>query len=285
MEISAGSFVFDLNGHTLSAGVLDAIQVAEGATLTLTDSADEPGSVGNLSNAGSLRLENISGSALVSTGDVTLAGYVALPEGIVLVDGAQLKLDGLAGTNTYTVELENADGNFATGEFASAADGSALDAAVAARFASTRTPGYVVRVNADGKLEIALVTVEVLATVIWQDHENAAGVRPQTVEVAVLRDGQTVAAKNISEGSVAFVLAKFDGESEITYTLGFPDVEGYEKKVEGSTVTYTHVPAPTQPPATNGSANTADLAMPGLWVMAMLACAMGAVAVCKRMEI
>lgn len=285
VEISAGSFVFDLNGHTLSAGVLDAIQVAEGVTLTLTDSADEPGSVGNLSNAGSLRLENISGSALTSTGDVTLAGYVALPEGVVLVDGALLELDGLAGTNTYTVELEDADGDFATGEFASAADGSALDAAVAARFASTRTPGYMVRVNADGKLEIALVTVEVLVTVIWQDHENAAGVRPQTVEVAVLRDGQTVAAKNISEGSVAFVLAKFDGESEITYTLGFPDVEGYEKKVEGSTVTYTHVPAPTQPPATNGSANTADFAMPGLWVMAMLACAMGAVAVCKRMEI
>ena len=285
VEITTGGFTFDMNGYTLSAGEQDAIQVAENASLTLLDTADEPGSLGSVNNAGSLRLENVSGSNLVSSGDVTLSGTVALPEGVVLTGGAQLKLDGLVGTDTYTVELQDADDNFATGEFAFAADGSALGKTDAARFASTCAPGYVVATNADGKLEIVLVTVEIMAGVIWEDSENADGIRPESVAVAVQRDGQTVAMMNISEGTDVFVLAKFDGETEIAYTLAFPDVEGYEKKVDGNAVTYTHVPAPTQPPATNGSANTADFAMPGLWAMAMLAGIMGAVAVCKRKEI
>lgn len=285
VEITTGGFTFDMNGYTLSAGEQDAIQVAENASLTLLDTADEPGSLGSVNNAGSLRLENVSGSDLVSSGEVTFSGTVALPEGIVLTGGAQLKLDGLAGTDTYTVELQDADDNFATGEFAFAADGSTLGETDAARFASTCAPGYVVATNADGKLEIVLVTVEIMAGVIWEDSENADGIRPESVAVAVQRDGQTVAMMNISEGTDVFVLAKFDGETEIAYTLAFPDVEGYEKKVDGNAVTYTHVPAPTQPPATNGSANTADFAMPGLWAMAMLAGIMGAVAVCKRKEI
>ena len=285
VEITTGGFTFDMNGYTLSAGEQDAIQVAENASLTLLDTADEPGSLGSVNNAGSLRLENVSGSDLVSSGEVTFSGTVALPEGVVLTGGAQLKLDGLVGTDTYTVELQDADDNFATGEFAFAADGSALGKTDAARFASTCAPGYVVATNADGKLEIVLVTVEIMAGVIWEDSENADGIRPESVAVAVQRDGQTVAMMNISEGTDVFVLAKFDGETEIAYTLAFPDVEGYEKKVDGNAVTYTHVPAPTQPPATNGSANTADFAMPGLWAMAMLAGIMGAVAVCKRKEI
>lgn len=197
LPINTGGFTFDLNGHSLSAPQ-NALNIGAGASLILTDSGDTKGSAGTVASAGSVTLR----------GDVNLTSQQAE---LILKNNARLYLDGLTGTDTYTVELLDASGAFATGEFGSRADGSTVDAATAARFTSIQDPYYVVQVNADGCLEVAPATVELTAEIVWIDGNDADGVRPDSVTVTVSLDGATAATQSVSSGKHTFILPKYDG--------------------------------------------------------------------------
>ena len=225
LPINTGGFTFDLNGHSLSAPQ-NALNIGAGASLILTDSGDTKGSAGTVASAGSVTLR----------GDVNLTSQQAE---LILKNNARLYLDGLTGTDTYTVELLDASGAFATGEFGSRADGSTVDAATAARFTSIQDPYYVVQVNADGCLEVAPAAVELTAEIVWIDGNDADGVRPDSVTVTVSLDGATAATQSVSSGKHTFILPKYDGTTELSYSLSAPDVTGYEKQVDGTTYTYT----------------------------------------------
>lgn len=225
LPINTGGFTFDLNGHSLSAPQ-NALNIGAGASLILTDSGDTKGSAGTVASAGSVTLR----------GDVNLTSQQAE---LILKNNARLYLDGLTGTDTYTVELLDASGAFATGKFGSRADGSTVDAATAARFTSIQDPYYVVQVNADGCLEVAPAAVELTAEIVWIDGNDADGVRPDSVTVTVSLDGATAATQSVSSGKHTFILPKYDGTTELSYSLSAPDVTGYEKQVDGTTYTYT----------------------------------------------
>jgi hypothetical protein len=95
-----------------------------------------------------------------------------------------------------------------------------------------------------------LDTVEVSVNKIWDDNNNKAGVRPESVTVRLLADGkktdETVTLtgrgswKNIFTG-----LLKYNEEDkEIVYTVQEAEVKGYTSKVDGYTITNTYTPLP-----------------------------------------
>ncbi|MGI5875058.1 MAG: Cna B-type domain-containing protein [Bacillota bacterium] len=84
---------------------------------------------------------------------------------------------------------------------------------------------------------------------VWQDGNDQDGLRPESVVIHLLADGEEVGQKEVSAGDewrYAFSnLDKFKSGKEITYTVTEDAVPGYETKIEGTRVINTHTPEET----------------------------------------
>ncbi|MFA2726268.1 Cna B-type domain-containing protein [Bacillus mobilis] len=90
-------------------------------------------------------------------------------------------------------------------------------------------------------------TTSVSGTKIWNDNNNKFGKRPERITVQLLQNGtefKTQEVKADEKGNWAFSfedLPKYDGQgNEYKYTVDEVKVDGYETKVEGTTITNTY---------------------------------------------
>ncbi|WP_231503939.1 Cna B-type domain-containing protein, partial [Bacillus sp. UNC437CL72CviS29] len=90
-------------------------------------------------------------------------------------------------------------------------------------------------------------TISVSGTKIWDDYNNKFGKRPESITVQLLQNGtelktQEVKADQTGNWNFDFKdLPKYDEQgNEYKYTVGEVKVDGYETKVEGTTITNTY---------------------------------------------
>jgi hypothetical protein len=89
-------------------------------------------------------------------------------------------------------------------------------------------------------------SVTVSGTKIWDDGEDADGIRPESITIRLYANGEEVASKVVTaEDGWAWSfdgLRKFEKGVEIVYAISEDAVEGYEAVVDGFHVTNVHVP-------------------------------------------
>ncbi|OTY26204.1 hypothetical protein BK732_05585, partial [Bacillus thuringiensis serovar navarrensis] len=90
-------------------------------------------------------------------------------------------------------------------------------------------------------------TTEVSGKKVWEDYNNKFNTRPESITVQLLQNGtefKTEIVKADKEGNWNFSfkdLPKYDGQGNAyTYTVNEVKVDGYETKVEGTTITNTY---------------------------------------------
>ena len=90
-------------------------------------------------------------------------------------------------------------------------------------------------------------TVKVSGTKTWKDNNNQDGIRPSSITVNLLANGQQVASKTVSASDnwqYSFDnLAAYANGQKITYTVTENAVAGYTSTVDGYNVTNNHTPA------------------------------------------
>jgi serine-aspartate repeat-containing protein C/D/E len=90
-------------------------------------------------------------------------------------------------------------------------------------------------------------TVKVSGTKTWNDNDNQDGIRPSSITVNLLANGQQVASKTVSASDnwqYSFDnLAAYANGQKITYTVTEDAVAGYTSTVDGYNVTNNHTPA------------------------------------------
>ncbi|WP_242257479.1 Cna B-type domain-containing protein, partial [Bacillus cereus group sp. BfR-BA-01379] len=90
-------------------------------------------------------------------------------------------------------------------------------------------------------------TTEVSGKKVWEDYDNKFGTRPESIKVQLLQGDKVIQDTKVEadkEGNWNFSfkdLPKYDGQgNEIKYTVSEVKVDGYETKVEGTTITNTY---------------------------------------------
>ncbi len=109
-------------------------------------------------------------------------------------------------------------------------------------------PGYESKVEGYDITNTKVVqTTNVSGTKKWEDYNNKFNTRPGSITVKLLQNGtefQTKEVKADKDGNWSFDfkdLPKYDGEgNEIQYTVNEVKVDGYETKVDGTTITNTY---------------------------------------------
>ena len=90
-------------------------------------------------------------------------------------------------------------------------------------------------------------TVKVSGTKTWNDNNNQDGIRPSSITVNLLANGQQVASKKVSASDnwqYSFDnLAAYANGQKFTYTVTEDAVAGYTSTVDGYNVTNNHTPA------------------------------------------
>ena len=90
-------------------------------------------------------------------------------------------------------------------------------------------------------------TVKASGTKTWNDNNNQDGIRPSSITVNLLANGQQVASKTVSASDnwqYSFDnLAAYANGQKITYTVTEDAVAGYTSTVDGYNVTNNHTPA------------------------------------------
>jgi len=85
---------------------------------------------------------------------------------------------------------------------------------------------------------------------VWDDGDNADGIRPDSVTVHLYAGGTEVASKRLTAGngwSTVFAeLPKFINGTPITYRVTEDPVAGYTTEIHGFTITNRHTPETTQ---------------------------------------
>jgi len=106
---------------------------------------------------------------------------------------------------------------------------------------TTKIEGYdITNTHVSAKTEIS-------GSKTWNDNDNQDGVRPASITVNLLADGEKVDSKTVTANdnwSWTFedLFVNKDGK-KIVYTIEEITVNGYESKVEGYNITNTHVPS------------------------------------------
>ena len=95
-------------------------------------------------------------------------------------------------------------------------------------------------------------TVKVSGTKTWNDNNNQDGIRPSSITVNLLANGQQVASKTVSASDnwqYSFDnLAAYANGQKITYTVTENAVAGYTSTVDGYNITNTHNPTTPKKP-------------------------------------
>ena len=90
-------------------------------------------------------------------------------------------------------------------------------------------------------------TVKVSGTKTWNDNNNQDGIRPSSITVNLLANGQQVASKKVSASDnwqYSFDnLAAYANGQKITYTVTEDAVAGYTSTIDGYNITNNHTPA------------------------------------------
>ncbi len=88
--------------------------------------------------------------------------------------------------------------------------------------------------------------VEVSGSKIWEDNYDQDGIRPDSITINLLADGEEVDSKTVTEADGwkwDFTgLPKYEAGREIVYTIEEEEVTGYTTEVSGYNVTNTHTP-------------------------------------------
>ena len=120
----------------------------------------------------------------------------------------------------------------------------------------TAANSRVVEINAQGSGKVVVMyneqkpeTVKVEGSKTWNDADNQDGKRPTQITVNLLKNGQKVASKTVTEADgwkwTFDNLEKSENGKDITYTVEEEAVEGYTATVNGYNITNTHTPAKT----------------------------------------
>ena len=95
-------------------------------------------------------------------------------------------------------------------------------------------------------------TVKVSGAKTWNDNNNQDGIRPSSITVNLLANGQQVASKKVSASDnwqYSFDnLAAYANGKKITYTVTEDAVAGYTSTVDGYNITNTHNPTTPKKP-------------------------------------
>ncbi|MFC3900981.1 Cna B-type domain-containing protein [Aliicoccus persicus] len=104
--------------------------------------------------------------------------------------------------------------------------------------------------------------IDVSGVKTWVDDDNADEVRPESITVNLLADGEivdSVAVSEADEWSYAFTnLAKFSNGVEVVYTVTEDAVEGYTTEVNGFDITNTFIPEDPETGGDDGGGDTPD---------------------------
>ena len=104
--------------------------------------------------------------------------------------------------------------------------------------AGDMTDGFVITNTHEPEL------ITVTATKIWEDDNNRDGVRPDSISVVLLANGEELDNAEITAADgwkVSFEdLYKFENGQEIEYSVAEIGVEGYETGIDGFVITNTH---------------------------------------------
>ncbi|MBQ6789070.1 MAG: Cna B-type domain-containing protein, partial [Clostridia bacterium] len=97
------------------------------------------------------------------------------------------------------------------------------------------------------KYEVLPITVSGVKT--WNDEDDRDGIRPESITINLLADGEKIDSKVVTEADgwawTFEGLREYKGSSKIEYTVTEDAVEGYEAAVDGLNVTNTYVPEKT----------------------------------------
>ena len=93
--------------------------------------------------------------------------------------------------------------------------------------------------------------IDVRGRKIWDDADNADGVRPGSITVNLLANGAVIRSTTVTGGSWEFEftdLPRYENGTQITYTISENAVPGYTTYISGYTITNTHTYTPPTPP-------------------------------------
>jgi len=126
--------------------------------------------------------------------------------------------------------------------------------------AEREVPGYTPTISGDAASGFSIVntvTVSVSGTKVWNDADDRDGMRPDSITIILLRDGQKVGDTVVTaDDNWSFTfdgLAKYDADGrEHVYTIAEDAVEGYSSTIEGDAadgfiVTNTKDDTPAKP--------------------------------------
>lgn len=89
--------------------------------------------------------------------------------------------------------------------------------------------------------------IAVKGTAVWSDAENQDKVRPSKITVRVLADGKPIKEEVVSEENgwqYDFSdLPKYKDGKEIVYSVAADPVDGYKLEINGTQLTFSHIPA------------------------------------------
>lgn len=120
----------------------------------------------------------------------------------------------------------------------------------------TAANSRVVEINAQGSGKVVVMyneqkpeTVSVEGTKTWDDADNQDGKRPKEITINLLKNGEKVASKTVTEADgwkwTFDNLNKYENNAEITYTVEEETVEGYTATVNDYNITNTQTPGKT----------------------------------------
>ncbi|KRG11468.1 adhesin, partial [Lederbergia galactosidilytica] len=91
---------------------------------------------------------------------------------------------------------------------------------------------------------------EVAGEKTWEDANDQDGIRPESITVNLLADGEKVSSEIVTattDWSYNFTdLPKYNAGEEIVYTISEEAVEGYTTIIDGYDLTNTHKPEVTE---------------------------------------
>lgn len=152
------------------------------------------------------------------------------------------------GTETGKTVVLNANNNWAA-SFDNL-DKNAAGTAIAYTVAEATVNGYTPEITGDAVKGFTITNthtpekVSVAGSKTWEDYDNRDGMRPESITVNLLANGEEVAQKVVkADDDWAWNfenLYKYENGEKIEYTITEDDVEGYVTTVEGYDITNTH---------------------------------------------
>ena len=98
----------------------------------------------------------------------------------------------------------------------------------------------------------SLSNLTISGTKVWEDANNQDGIRPETVTINLLANGEKIDSVAVAEGTWEFTgLKEYQNGEKIEYTITENAVDGYTSEITGDaetgfTVTNTHTPEQTE---------------------------------------